>query len=212
MNQTQPRSDLVDRARRGDRAAFEELSESHRERLAGFIRSRIRPQFRPRLEMDDLVQEVFVRAVESVGRLRARDEDAFFGWLVGIAKNVVIQAVEGLQRAEAFQVVDEEVSAGSGSPSRDLRRGERFDRLEEAIDRLSADHREVVLLTRIEGLALAAVARRMGRSEEATKKLLWRALRELRRQFGDTESLSLPDRSLKPTGEDVEKNGEDHRE
>ncbi len=109
-------------------------------------------------------------------------------------------------------MVDEEVSAGSGSPSRDLRRGERFDRLEQAIERLSADHREVVLLTRIEGLALAAVARRMGRSEEATKKLLWRALRELRRHFGDTESLSLPDRSLKPTGKDVEMNGEDNRE
>lgn len=67
MNQTEPRSDLVDRARRGDRAAFEELSESHRERLVGIIRSRIRPQFRPRLEMDDLVQEVFVRAAPRPG-------------------------------------------------------------------------------------------------------------------------------------------------
>ena len=201
MDQTRRLSDLVERARGGDRAAFEELLRSHRERLAGHIRARIRPHFRRQLEIDELVQEVFVRAIGSVERFRGGDEDAFFGWLVGIAKHVVLKSIRGLQRAEALQVIDEEVSAGSGSPSRDQRRGERFDRLEQAIEQLSGDHREVVLLTRIEGRPLSEVARRMGRSEEATKKLLWRALRELRRHFGDTESLSLPDRSLHPRGE-----------
>ena len=36
----------------------------------------------------------------------------------------------------------------------------------------------------------------MGRSREATKNSFGGALRELRRQFGDTESFSLPDRAL----------------
>ncbi len=201
MDPSHRMSDRVERARRGDRAALEKLLRSHRERLAGLIRARIRPRFRRQIEIDELVQEVFVRAVESVGRLRGTDEDAFFGWLVGIAKNVVLKSIGGVQRSEALQVIDEEVSAGSGSPSRDLRRGERFDRLEQAIELLSEDHRKVVLLTRIEGRTLSEVALRMERSEEATKKLLWRALRELRRHFGDTESLSLPDRSLHPRGE-----------
>jgi hypothetical protein len=36
----------------------------------------------------------------------------------------------------------------------------------------------------------------MGRSPEAMKVLLWRALQELKERFGDTESLGLPDRCL----------------
>ena len=78
-----------------------------------------------------------------------------------------------------------------------MRRNERFDRLQGAIDSLSGDSREVVFLTRIEGLTLKQAAERMGRSHEAVKKLFWRALKQLRKLMTDTESLHLPDRELK---------------
>ena len=83
------------------------------------------------------------------------------------------------------------------SPSRIARRGERFDRLAEALNRLSADHREVILLSRIEGLRMKEVAKRMNRSENAVLLLLSRGLKKLKESFGETESLHLPWRGLK---------------
>ena len=65
-----------------------------------------------------------------------------------------------------------------------------------ALDKLSPEHREVIRLARIERLPGAEIARRMNRSPSAVAQLLSRALKKLRERFGDTESLSLPDRTL----------------
>ena len=72
-----------------------------------------------------------------------------------------------------------------------MRREERFTRLRKAIDNLSPDHRTVILLSRIEGLMIREIATRMGRSQSAVKNLLLRALRELKKSFGHTDSLHL---------------------
>jgi RNA polymerase sigma-70 factor (ECF subfamily) len=77
-----------------------------------------------------------------------------------------------------------------------MRRNERFGRLEEALNALSSDHRRVIVLARVEGLPIREVAKRMGRSREAVRQMLWRALQKLKTIFGDTESLHLPDRQL----------------
>ena len=86
------------------------------------------------------------------------------------------------------------------SPSKNLRRNERFDRLKDSLESLSPEHREVILLMRIEGLPVEEVAKRMNRSPKATRQLLWRALKDLRESFGDTESLGLPERRLGEEG------------
>ena len=74
-------------------------------------------------------------------------------------------------------------------------------RLQEAVDSLTGDYREVIHLSRIEGLPMREVAHRMGRSPEAAQKLFGRAPRKLRERLGDTESLYLPDRRLRREGE-----------
>ena len=85
----------------------------------------------------------------------------------------------------------------SGGDHKGLRRKERFDRLQEALKKLSPDHRQVILLARIEGLPMAQIAERMNRSPKAVHQLLWRALQNLRTTFGETESFRLPDLRLR---------------
>ncbi len=68
------------------------------------------------------------------------------------------------------------------------------------VDVVAHDHREVIQLARIEKLPFREIAARMHRSPGAVKLLLLRALRELKQRFGETESLHLPDRSLKCEG------------
>ncbi len=149
--------------------------------------------------MTALVNDTFARAFESLERFAGPDEDSWFGWLAGIAKKVVLKEIERLKRNRALEI-DRDIAIDQPSPSRALRREERLDRLEKALDGLSHDHREVIRLCRIEGLPLQEVARRMNRSADAVKMLLSRAMQELKGKFGDTESLHLPDRKLPSEG------------
>ena len=190
---------LVERAQGGDREAFNALVRTFEDRLRDFIRSRMGPVVRGRLEPEDVVQETFVRAFQSIGHFRWQDEPRLLGWLQSIAENRIRDAVKGPRGDDVLQLSSEMPDSGS-SPSRRVRRGERFDRLEQCLARLSPDHRQVVLLCRIEGLKIREAARRMNRSESAVKNLLLRALRELKSSFGDTESLHLPDKRLGSAG------------
>jgi RNA polymerase sigma factor (sigma-70 family) len=89
-----------------------------------------------------------------------------------------------------------DLAGSSASPSNVFRRHERFDRLEAALKSLSPEHQQVLLLVRVEGLTITAAADRLGRTPNAVSLLLLRASRALRAAFGDTASLSLPEREL----------------
>ena len=107
------------------------------------------------------------------------------------AQPVVLKLATRHRRGQFFYVRRESPD-GEPSPSKALRRGERFDRLQEAINRLRPDYREALMLVRIEGLKIKEAARRMNRSPKAILHLVARALKRLKEAFGDTESLHLP--------------------
>ncbi|MBI4605132.1 MAG: RNA polymerase sigma factor [Planctomycetes bacterium] len=190
--------DLVRRAQRGDRAAFGELFESHRRRLLARIAARCGRKLQGALDPEDVLQETFLRAFETVHLFVPRGEDSFFRWLAAIAEHLLLNASRK-RRPDPLEVTPEPVASGA-SPSKALRREERFDRLEEALRGLPEDRRRAVLMARIDGLSAREIARRMGRSEEAVRQLLARALKQLKRTLGGTESFGLPDRPLGEKG------------
>ena len=190
---------LLRQAQKGDRAAFEQLVETQRPRLEALVRLKLGTELRARVEVDDIIQETLVRAYGSIDTLRSPNEGLFFRWLTGIANHVIFNEARHHERRPTVPY-ESEATAKDPSPSKGMRRNERFDRLEEALDSLSPDHREVVLLARLEGLSLAEVAERMNRTQGAVAQLLWRALKSLRKRFGDTDSFHLPERRLQDRG------------
>lgn len=192
--------DLVYRAKDGDRAAFDVLVERFHERLRGFVDSRLGEHLRPKVDVDDILQDAYVRALESLDGFSWKDEQSFYSWLRGIAEHVVLYAAQKYRREEA--PIKSAPAAGDPSPSRARRREERFERLQAALTGLSVDHQEVIRLARLERLRIGEIAKRMNRSEDAVHQLLARALRKLKTSFGDTESLHLPNRSLTRKEED----------
>lgn len=184
---------LVERARSGDSLAFERLVADHRDALTNAVRARLRQYRMSGIDPDDVVQETFTIAVGKIDGFRWEGSASFLRWLLGISRRIVLASSRrkrptvDLGRADA-------VVAPDPSPSRALRREERLERLEHSLSSLSPDHRQVILLSRIDGLTTNEIAARMGRSPAAVKQLLWRALRQLRETFGETESLGLPDR------------------
>ncbi len=185
---------LAEKAKSGDRQAFQGLVQRFSSRLENLVRARMGREVRSQVDCEDVVQETWAKAFECIGKLQWQGEEAFFSWLGCMAERVIWRAARRISHAPLQ--LNKEVPGSTDSPGRGLRRKERFDRLEDALRGLSPDHREVIQLARIETLRIDEIARRMDRSSNAVRKLLARALAELKQGFGDTESLHLPDRHL----------------
>lgn len=190
---------LLTKAKQGDRQAFADLTALYEESLTAFVSTRMGPQLRKKVEIQDVVQDVLVAAFQSLNDFEPEGAKAFFPWLCGIAYHRILHLARQHFRNREL-LLDREIEARDGSPSATLRREERFSRLEAALEDLSSDHRQVILLARIEGLPLKEVGLRMNRSPKAVSKLLRKALENLKENFGDTESFSLPDRPFNPQG------------
>ena len=182
---------LLERARDGDREAFEALVSPLRQELLLRIRLKTGAALRENLDPEDVLQEVQLRALQSISRFSWQGEGSLKAWLEGIAGNFILHSVKTHRRRREFQIV-REPSAPDATPSREQRRNERFERLKKSVDELPPDYRTAVRLSRIDGLRIQQIAERMGRSPSAVKNLLFKAMKMLRESFGDTESLSLP--------------------
>ena len=188
-------SELVERARGGDQDALSDVFTELRDRLLASIRSRLGAATRQVIDPEDVLQDAFVRAFHSLERFEWRGEESLRRWLESIATHVALDAVRRQRRRRVLQI-DHDVPGDAPSPSHAMRRSERFERLRASMETLSEEHRTVLTLSRIDGLSLAEIAARMQRSESAVKNLLLRAMRQLKRSFGDTEGLSLGDAHL----------------
>ena len=186
----------IARAKAGDREAFDELTGELRPKLLGFARVRLGPDLRARIEPEDVVQDAFVRAFQSIDRFEWRGPNSLFNWIATIlefrVRDLSRVGKRGAPRRLAIDPAADNVSA-----SRDARREERFQRLEKAVAILSEDHRQVVRLISLEQLSFVEAGKRLGRSSGAVRQLFLRALGKLRESFGpETESLCLPERDL----------------
>jgi RNA polymerase sigma-70 factor (ECF subfamily) len=186
---------LVARAQRGERQAFDELVAAHGKRLEAVIEQLMGSELRLEIEAEDALQETLAAAFRNLGRFEWRGPDSFFRWLAGLARHAVLKAAGRRRRGRMLELA-RELPATGDSPSKGLERKERLERLQAALARLSPDHREVIRLARLEGLAVKEIARRMGRSEGAVMQLLSRALKKLKTAFGHTDSFSLPEEGL----------------
>lgn len=196
---------LILKARAGDRDAFDNVAARFRDRLQAFVQSRLGAPLRQKVEVADVVQETLLRAFGSLERYGEQDDDSFFRWLGGIATNVIREVARHEKRDLILPLVDD-LPSSAASPSKEGARQERFERLQGSLAALSPDHRQVILLARIERLPIKEVARKMNRSPQAVTQLLWRALRKLKEAFGSTDSFHLPPRRLENDGDCDERN------
>ena len=158
--------------------------ERHRERLLSVIYLRMGPELRARLDPEDVLQEVAIEAMASWHTLE--DPKNAGAWLVVLAKRKVARvlrdqvgvAARDPRRERAIRT-DFALADGRTGPVTAADRQDRLLALEKALQKRSPDHREVILLTRIEGLSAREVGERMGRTENAVNLLLGRVLKRL---------------------------------
>jgi len=147
---------------------------------------------RNRVEIDDLVQEVYLRALAAESSLPAAspDETELYRYLKTIARHTVIDVVraaraakrdgrvEGLARSDWSRtgLGQSRIADPGPGPATRVAGGETAEQLAKAFDALSPEHRRVLGLRKFEGLSARVAAERMGRSEKAVHSLFRRAL------------------------------------
>jgi RNA polymerase sigma factor (sigma-70 family) len=187
------------RAAGGDAAAVEQLLWAHRGRLFGYAKRKIGPDWKERIDPDDLLQESYISIVDGITSFTFRDDDSFYAWATRIIDHRFIDMVRRARRRkrDAFREVsggatgsrhDSFLSnklADSDTPSRAMRRDEAIAALMTGIACLPPAYRFVVQQYCLAGQPLAAVARSLGRSEDAVRRMASRAVAQLREKLKD---------------------------
>ncbi|RME75656.1 MAG: sigma-70 family RNA polymerase sigma factor [Planctomycetota bacterium] len=181
---------LVARARAGDFAAFDELVTRHEGRVYAIARHLVGP-----VDAEDVVQQTFLSALEHLDGFR---EEASFGtWVGRIASRAALKLLRKQRRERSLPVGDdgavlphpELIAPWKENPLERVQQRELRAQLDEAIEALPPQHREVFVLRELAGLSVRETAQALGISESNVKVRHFRArmaLREaLTRRFGD---------------------------
>jgi RNA polymerase sigma-70 factor, ECF subfamily len=168
-------------AREGDEAAYNRLFALHADRALLFIRARLGPRLRASIDSTDVLQEAYLAAHRGFETFTYVDDGSFFRWLCRIIENRIRDGNDYAGAAKR-QAAPLPVSDPTG-PVTALDRKLDRERLLAALDRLSDDHRAVLLLRYFEGLSSEEAGERLGRSAGAVRKLTARALTELGKAF-----------------------------
>ncbi len=169
---------LVGRALAGDLPAFGVLVE----RYTGLVHAVVLSRARCCDEVDDLVQESFITAYQSLAALR--DPRRFGPWLGQVARTTVLHwARHRNARARAEAQSDGWLSTNVAPADERLERREQTEALSAALDQLSPDQRQIVLLYHTEDCSHRELARMLGVSVATAHWRLRRAERQLSRSL-----------------------------
>lgn len=160
---------LVALAVEGDRAAFGRLFRMFAPMVHGILLARV-----PSREARDLMQDVFVSALERLGSLR--QADAFGGWLAMIARNRATDFHRREEHRRTAPLEDEDV--GVCDPDR-----AQVEELLAHIRELPAAYSETLVLRLVEGMTGPEISARVGLTPDSVRVNLHRGMALLRKRL-----------------------------
>ena len=181
-NRLDPDFNLVERCLSGDEAAWEALVRTHTRRVYGFCY-----RFTGKdSEAQDLTQEVFLRVFRSLKSYRS-DEGAFATWLARLSRNLLIDHYRRSRQDRSTDSIEEQLpmieerAATSARPEGLLAGREASEVLQAALQRLTPDLREAVILRDLQEMEYREIAEVLKVPEGTVKSRLNRGRAELAR-------------------------------
>jgi len=190
---------LVALAKDGDESALNQLWSVYGARVHWIMRLRMGGELRSKLESMDLAQDALLSALGGLGNFTYKNEGDFLRWLSTIAENRLRDNLDKLHAdkrniRKEVRLDNNRPTATGGfvgtpgaidvtTPSVIMSGKEELEKLEKAIDILKPEYREVIVLTKIEGLSYKEISPRLGKSDEAVRKLVSRAMASLTSVF-----------------------------
>jgi RNA polymerase sigma-70 factor, ECF subfamily len=199
--------ELLERAGRSEPEAVDRLLIRHRGALRRMVELRMDPALARRVDASDVVQEVLLKASRRLADYLRDPAMPFHLWLRHMARDHLIDEHRRHRVAErrsldreqplaaaafadrssidlAAALRDQELTPAAAAIRQELQR-----RFRGALDELSEDDREILLMRHFEQLSNQEVAQALGLSEPAAGMRHLRALRRLRALLGDSPSL-----------------------
>ncbi len=190
-------SERICAVRAADGQGLAELLEPYRHFLRLLARTSLDGALGAKADASDVVQETLLKAHQRFGQFHGGSEPELVAWL----KRILVNTIADLHRryyANDGRAIAREQSLDAlldrssdalarllptdrATPSHGAAERERVVLLASAIERLEADHREVLVLRSIQELEWTEVGRRTGRTADAARGMWGRALRELGR-------------------------------
>ena len=190
---------LVAMVRGGDESALNQLCNVYGPRVHWIIRLRMGKELRSKLESMDIVQDTLIHALSGLDDFTYKNEGDFVRWLSTIAENVLRGNLKKLHAGKrdirrevpldghgpttGSRLVVNPGPIDATTPSVIMSRKEELEKLEKAIDQLKPEYREVIVLTKIERLSYKEISERLGKSNDAVRKLISRAILALANVF-----------------------------
>lgn len=174
---------LVARAKTGDATAFDALVMKHSSRLYRLVYNMTSNHE----DANDLMQDVWAKAYRSIGGFMGKSQ--FYTWIHSIAVNMCINFLK--KRGRRYTLSLDDVDSGvqndkefieltaTSTPVRETDLGELQIKITEAMMKLTPEHRAVVTMFDIQGMAHAEIAKVMGVSEGTVRSRLFYAHRQL---------------------------------
>jgi RNA polymerase sigma-70 factor (ECF subfamily) len=182
--------ELVARSQAGDTSAFNELVTRYRNRAYAMIYNMVRNE----QDAWDLAQDGFLKAWKSISRFRG--QSSFYTWLYRILMNVTIDAMRRKQIEGGTEFDDQiglqNIAPGAATaPKSEMAPAERMSdkeirqRIDEAIAKLSPEHRTAIVMREIDGLEYTEIAEQMGCSLGTVMSRLFYARKKLQALLKD---------------------------
>ena len=182
-----PRTDedqqLVARAQSGDAGAFDQLVIKYTPRLYGLVYNMTSNHE----DTNDLLQDVFAKAYKAIRGFRGKS--TFYTWIHSIAVNMTLNFLKKRGRRYHLSLDDIDSSiqndkefveiTQTSSPVREADLSELQKRLNEAMMKLSEEHRAVVTMFHIQGMPHAEISKILRVSEGTVRSRLFYANRQL---------------------------------
>ena len=177
-------------AQEADTRAFDELVRRYTPKLYGLVYN----MTSNREDTLDLLQDIFAKAYRSLRRFMGKS--SFYTWIYSISVNMTLNFLK--KRGRHYKVSLDDVDTGiqndpefikittaTNGTLREINIHELQKRLNEAMMRLSEDHRTVVTLYDIQGLQHSEISKILGVSEGTVRSRLFYAHRQLQNYLDD---------------------------
>ncbi len=182
-------AELVARTQSGDASSFDELVRKYSPRLYALIYNMTSNHE----DTHDLMQDVFAKAYRSIRGFRGKS--TFYTWIHSIGVNMTINFLKKRGRRYHMSLDDLDANvendkelvelAGGSTPVRDAYLNDLKQKLNEALQKLSHDHRAVVTMFDIQGMPHSEIAKILGVSEGTVRSRLFYAHKQLQASLED---------------------------
>jgi RNA polymerase sigma-70 factor, ECF subfamily len=166
--------ELVDRAKEGDREAFDELYRLHVDAIYRYLHIRVGDSH----DAEDLTTQTFLKMLESIGRYNRRSVP-FGAWLFRIAHNLAMDHFRAARRWRPADEVPEQMGGHERSAEERALDSLANKRMLKLMNRLSDDQQKVLTLKFVLDYSNAEAATILGKTEGSVKSLQHRALDSL---------------------------------